>query len=47
MNGEALKQIRRHHLNSDLKQLPLCLYCSNRTAVNMRKIADELKKYVA
>jgi wyosine [tRNA(Phe)-imidazoG37] synthetase (radical SAM superfamily) len=47
MNGEALKQIRRHHLNSDLKQLPLCLYCSNRTAVNTRKIADELKKYVA
>ena len=46
INGDALRNIRRHHLNSDLKQLPLCLYCGNRTAVNMAAIADELRKYI-
>jgi MoaA/NifB/PqqE/SkfB family radical SAM enzyme len=47
INGETLRGIRRHHLNGDLKQLPLCLYCGNRTAVNMKAIAAELKKEVA
>lgn len=41
--GEALRTIRMHHLNGDLGQLPLCLYCGNRTAVNMEAIAGELK----
>lgn len=46
INGDALRRIRSHHLNSDLKQLPLCLYCGNRTSVNMEAIADELRKYI-
>jgi len=46
INGDALRDIRRHHLNGDLKQLPICLYCGNRTAVNMKAIAEELKKHV-
>ena len=47
INGEALKRIRRHHLNGALENLPLCLYCGNRTAVNMEALADELTRYVA
>ncbi len=43
INGDALRHIRLHHLNGDLGKLPLCLYCGNRTAVNMEAIADELK----
>lgn len=47
INGETLRSIRRYHLDGDLKQLPLCFYCSNRTAVNMKAIAGELKQYIA
>lgn len=46
IHGEALRSIRRAHLDSDLKSLPLCLYCGNRTAVDMAAIADELRKYI-
>lgn len=46
LNGEALRRIRRIHLSGDLSELPLCLYCGNRFAANMRAIAGELKKYV-
>jgi MoaA/NifB/PqqE/SkfB family radical SAM enzyme len=46
LNGETLRGIRRHHLNGDLKQLPLCLYCGNRTVVNMKAIASELTKHI-
>ena len=46
LNGEARRRIRRIHLSGDLSELPLCLYCGNRFAANMRAIAGELKKYV-
>jgi sulfatase maturation enzyme AslB (radical SAM superfamily) len=46
LNGEVLRRIRRIHLSGDLRQLPLCLYCGNRTAVNMRAIGDDLKKHI-
>ena len=46
LNGEALRRIRRVHLSGDLSDLPLCLYCGNRSAVNMRAIVDELKMHV-
>lgn len=43
ISGEALRRIRQHHLDGELSKLPLCLYCSNRTAVNMKAIAGELR----
>jgi radical SAM protein with 4Fe4S-binding SPASM domain len=46
INGEKLRAIRRHHLDGDFKELPICLYCGNRTAVNVEAVADELKKYI-
>lgn len=46
LNGEALRRIRRIHLSGDLSELPLCLYCGNRLAANMRAIAGELKTYI-
>jgi sulfatase maturation enzyme AslB (radical SAM superfamily) len=46
MQGESLRHIRRCHLKGDLSQLPLCLYCGNRTSVDMVAIAGELQKYV-
>lgn len=46
LNGEELRRIRRIHLSGDLSELPLCQYCENRTAVNMKRIADELKTYI-
>jgi MoaA/NifB/PqqE/SkfB family radical SAM enzyme len=46
LNGETLRRIRMIHLSGDLHELPLCLYCDNRSAVNMKAIADELKKHI-
>ena len=46
LNGEALRRIRRIHLSGDLNDLPLCLYCGNRSAVNMRALVEELKTHV-
>ncbi len=46
INGEKLRTIRRHHLNGDFKELPICLYCGNRTAVNVETVADELRRCI-
>lgn len=46
LNSEALRCIRRNHLGGDLSELPLCLYCGNRSAVNMGTIIDELRTHL-
>jgi radical SAM protein with 4Fe4S-binding SPASM domain len=35
LNGPRLREIRKVHLSGNLKDLPLCMYCQNRTVVDL------------
>ncbi len=42
IRGEKLRALREQHLRCSLQNLPICLYCGNRTAVDLRLVAEEL-----
>ena len=44
LNSERMKRIRSFHLDCNLKKLPLCYYCGNRTVVDISPFVKEMKR---
>ncbi len=46
VGGEALRQIRKIHLEGRLQEIPLCFYCGSRTAVDLSPYREEIRRYI-
>ena len=46
LRSEQLRHIRKCHLAGKLEKLPICLFCGNRTAVDLTPIAAELEEHL-
>jgi len=43
VNGEALSVFRMKHLDGKFESIPLCLYCGNRTCVDLKPVAETVR----
>lgn len=46
LSSTKLSKLRKDHLNGNFKNWPLCLYCANRTSVDLTLIKDELNQFL-
>ena len=46
LKGAALREFRMKHLNSEFDSIPLCMYCGNRTSVNLETVADTVRSLI-
>lgn len=46
VGGKNLYNLRLAHLDSSLESYPLCLYCGNRTCVDLESIGGKLREFI-
>lgn len=46
IHGSVLSEFRLKHLDGQFDEIPICLYCSNRTCVDLAPIAQLVKSFV-
>jgi organic radical activating enzyme len=46
VNGVALSEFRTKHLEGNFESIPLCLYCGNRTCVDLKPVAETVRDLI-